>query len=51
MRKFEQIGNAVPPLLAAKIIRPLISGEGLHEINALRSDVHSGAISQQLAFL
>jgi DNA (cytosine-5)-methyltransferase 1 len=51
MRKFEQIGNAVPPLLAAKIIRPLISGEGLHEINALRSDVHSGAISHQLAFL
>lgn len=30
-RKFEQIGNAVPPRLAEQVIRPLVSGDGLHE--------------------
>ena len=29
LSKFTQIGNAVPPLLARKIIEPIITGEGL----------------------
>jgi DNA (cytosine-5)-methyltransferase 1 len=44
LRKYEQIGNAVPPELAEAVVRPLVDGSGLVPVKRLRDAerVHFG---------
>lgn len=45
--KFQQIGNAVPPLLAEAVLQHLLSGDGLVDVNA--AETTTAPVPRQLA--